>query len=120
LVAIDLGQGDGQPDTVTVNGTAGDDLIRVVNTGASVVVNGLPAQVTISGAEPGNDTLVINGGAGNDTIDASAVVAGSMALTIDGGAGNDTIIGSQGDDLLHGGGRKDPGIRRPGQSLPPP
>jgi Ca2+-binding RTX toxin-like protein len=101
-VAIDLGQGDGQPDTVTINGTAGDDRIRVVNTGASVVVNGLPAQVTISGAEPGNDTLVIDGGAGNDTIDASAVVAGSMALTLNGGAGNDTIIGSAGNDALNG------------------
>jgi Ca2+-binding RTX toxin-like protein len=55
-VAIDLGQGDGQPDTVTVNGTAGDDLIRVANNDASVVVNGLPAQITISGAEPGNDS----------------------------------------------------------------
>jgi hypothetical protein len=45
-------QGDGQPDTVIVNGTAGNDSISVVSSGASVVVNGLPAQVTIDGAEP--------------------------------------------------------------------
>jgi Ca2+-binding RTX toxin-like protein len=102
-VAIDLGRGDGQPDTVTVNGTAGDDQIRVVSSGASVVVNGLPAQVTISDAEPGNDTLVINGGAGNDTIDASALQAGQINLTIDGGDGNDIIVGSQGNDTLLGG-----------------
>src|SRR5262249_20573398 len=101
-VAIDLGRGDAQPDTVTVNGTAGDDQIHVVSSGASVVVNGLPAQVTISDAQPRHDTLVINGGAGNDTIDASAVIAGAMALTINGGAGNDTIIGSAGNDVLNG------------------
>jgi Ca2+-binding RTX toxin-like protein len=101
-VRIDLGQGDGQPDSVTINGTAGDDRIRVVNTGASVVVNGLSAQVTISGAEPGNDTLAVSGGAGNDTIDASAVVAGAMALTLNGGTGNDTIIGSAGNDTIIG------------------
>ena len=76
-VAIDLAatpgssQGDGQPDTVTVNGTAGGDYVSVVSSGASVVVNGLPAQVKIGGAEGGNDTLVINGLGGNDTINAS-------------------------------------------------
>jgi Ca2+-binding RTX toxin-like protein len=99
-VAIDLGRGDGQPDTVTINGTAGDDQIRVVSSGASVVVNGLPAQVTISDAAPGNDTFAMNGGAGNDNIDASALQAGLINLTIDGGAGNDTIIGSQSNDTI--------------------
>src|SRR5262249_6412394 len=50
-VAVDLsapagsGQGDGQPDAVIVNGTAGDDHITVASSGASVVVNGLPAKV---------------------------------------------------------------------------
>jgi Ca2+-binding RTX toxin-like protein len=108
-VAIDLsqppgsGQGDGAADTVNVNGTAGDDTIKVASSGASVVVNGLPAQVTISGAEPGTDSLVINGGVGNDTIDASRVRAGQVNLTLNGGAGNDTIIGSAGNDLVNGG-----------------
>jgi Ca2+-binding RTX toxin-like protein len=108
-VAVDLsspigsGQGDGAPDTVNVNGTAGDDTIRVASSGSSVVVNGLPAQVTISGAEPGTDTLVINGGAGNDTIDASRLAAGRVNLTLNGGAGNDTIIGSAGNDVVSGG-----------------
>jgi Ca2+-binding RTX toxin-like protein len=108
-VAIDLsaqagsGQGDGAADTVNVNGTAGDDTIKVASKGSSVVVNGLPAQVTISGAEPGNDTLVINGQAGNDTIDASRVRAGQANLTLNGGAGDDTIIGSAGNDLVNGG-----------------
>src|SRR5262249_24290722 len=69
-VAIDLagtagsGQGDGAADSVTVNGTAGDDHITVVSSGASVVVNGLAAEVTIAGAEGANDSLTINGLAG--------------------------------------------------------
>jgi Ca2+-binding RTX toxin-like protein len=100
-VAIDLAsppgssQGDGQPDTVTVNGTAEDDHISVVSSGSSVVVTGLPAQVTIDGAEAANDSLVIKGLGGNDTIDASAINAGQINLVIDGGAGNDTILGSR-------------------------
>jgi len=108
-VALDLsaptgsGQGDGQPDTVIVNGTAGDDQIKVVSSGASVVVNGLAAQVTIAGAEGGKDSLVINGLAGNDTINASALNAGQISLTINGGAGNDMITGSRGNDVVIGG-----------------
>jgi Ca2+-binding RTX toxin-like protein len=105
-VAVDLstpagsGQGDGQPDKVIVNGTAGADHITVASSGASVVVNGLPAKVTIAGAEAANDTLVVSGGAGNDTINASALNPGQINLTINGGAGNDTITGSAGNDTF--------------------
>jgi Ca2+-binding RTX toxin-like protein len=108
-VAIDLsatpgsGQGDGAPDTVIVNGTAGNDHITVASNRDSVVVNGLAAQVTIAGAERVNDSLVINGGTGDDVIDASRLAAGHLQLTLNGGAGNDTIIGSQGDDTVIGG-----------------
>jgi Ca2+-binding RTX toxin-like protein len=103
-VDIDLsatgGGGDGQPDTVTVNGTAGKDHITVTSSGASIVVNGLPAQVAITGAEPGNDSLIINGGAGNDTIDASGLPAGTMSMTLAGGAGNDTLVGGGENDTF--------------------
>jgi Ca2+-binding RTX toxin-like protein len=97
------GQGDGQPDSVTVNGTAGDDRISVASSGSSVVVNGLSEQVTINGAEAANDSLVINGGAGDDTINASGLHAGQVNLTLNGGDGNDTIVGSAGNDLVNGG-----------------
>jgi Ca2+-binding RTX toxin-like protein len=109
-VAIDLagtpgsGVGDGQPDTVTVNGTSGSDRISLTNSDvARVFVNGLAEEVTIDGAEAANDTLVVNGLGGNDTIEALLLNANWIKLTIDGGAGNDTIIGSQGADLLLGG-----------------
>jgi Ca2+-binding RTX toxin-like protein len=95
--------GDGQPDTVIVNGTAGSDKISVASSGSSILVNGPAAQVTIAGAEAGNDSLVINGLAGDDTIDASRLHAGQVNLTLNGGDGNDTIIGSAGDDLVIGG-----------------
>jgi Ca2+-binding RTX toxin-like protein len=106
-VAIDLtgsnGVGDGAPDTVTVNATSGNDHITVASSGASVVVGGLSAQVTIDGAEAANDTLVIHGLGGNDSINAPALSAGLINLTIDGGDGNDTIIGSHGNDTVIGG-----------------
>src|SRR5258708_24638071 len=108
-VAVDLAGtlggtvGDGAADTVTVNGTNGDDHISVVSSGSSIVVNGLAAQVTINSAEAANDTLVINGLAGNDIIDASGLHAGQVNLTLNGGDGNDTITGSAGNDLVIGG-----------------
>jgi Ca2+-binding RTX toxin-like protein len=108
-VAIDLagtpgsGVGDGAADSVTVNGTGGSDNIQVSGTGGSVTVAGLPATVTLAGAEGANDHLIVDGGNGNDVISAAGLAAGSVRLTIDGGAGNDTIAGSQGDDTLIGG-----------------
>src|SRR5262249_30561455 len=109
-VAIDLsgapigsGTGDGAADTVITNGTANDDHISVVTSGNSIVVKGLAAQVTVSGAESLNDSLVVNGGAGNDTIDAPKLPAGQVKLMLNGGDGDDRIIGSAGDDVVNGG-----------------
>jgi Ca2+-binding RTX toxin-like protein len=108
-VAIDLsatpgtGQGDGVADTVNVNGTAGDDRVSVVSSGSSVVVNGLAAQVTVGGVDAALDSLVVKGGAGNDTINASGLHAGQVNLTLNGGDGNDTITGSAGNDVVIGG-----------------
>jgi Ca2+-binding RTX toxin-like protein len=107
-VAIDLGAtpgspgGDGAADNVTVNATGADDTISVVNSGGSLMVKGLAAQLTIANAEC-TDTLTLNGGAGNDSIDASAIAAGKVKLAINGGDGNDSIRGSAGDDVVSGG-----------------
>ena len=59
--------------------------------------------MTIDHADAANDSLVVNGLDGNDTIDASALTPGQINLVIDGGAGNDTIIGSAGNDRPIGG-----------------
>ena len=109
-VAIDLegalgsGVGDGQVDRVTVNGTAGDDAINLlsINGGAGVLITGSPAPIAIFHADAG-DQLIINGGTGNDTINASGLIANSIGLTLNGGAGNDVLTGSQGDDVVVGG-----------------
>jgi Ca2+-binding RTX toxin-like protein len=108
-VAIDLSgtpgtnTGDGQADSVTVNGTAGRDNVQVTGTGGNVSVSGLASTVTIAGSEGANDRLTINTLDGNDVINASGLAAGTTQLTIDGGAGNDTITGSDGADVLIGG-----------------
>src|SRR5207247_4916044 len=92
---------------VTATCAAGDCLksrlvlIRAPFNGG-IGISGTPAGIVIT-HQDATDQLTVNGGAGNDTIDASAVVAGSMALVINGGIGNDTIIGSQGNDFVIGG-----------------
>ena len=103
-VAIDLGAaggvGDDAADTVTVNGTGGNDHIKLVG-GDQVTVNGLQAQVMIDHVET-LDKLVVQGGAGDDIIDASGTPAGGMQFIMNGGDGNDVLHGGQGDDLLTG------------------
>ncbi|HEY6992736.1 MAG TPA: calcium-binding protein, partial [Xanthobacteraceae bacterium] len=119
-VAIDLafvGAGDGQPDAVTVDGTAGNDHISIASSGASIVVGGLSAQVAIGGAEAANDSLVIHGLGGNDTIDASALNASQISLTIDAGDGSDTIFGSHGGDTVIGGTGNDVALLGDGDDL---
>jgi Ca2+-binding RTX toxin-like protein len=97
------GAGDGQADTVLVDGTEGDDVINVFGAGSSTSVVGLPATVNITGSEGANDALVVRGLNGDDGIDASTLPAGVINLTEDGGAGNDRLLGSQGADMLLGG-----------------
>ena len=106
--------------TLYVPGTADNDAIevRAVNeagTKVEVAVNGvvaatgLPGTVMVFGRE-GDDTvsvvgpvkrrLVLMGGAGNDTLNATTA-AGPVVLV--GGAGDDTVTGGSGRDVLVGG-----------------
>jgi Ca2+-binding RTX toxin-like protein len=94
--------GDGQADTVVANGTGGDDVIQVAPNGGAISINGLPALVTITGANA-TDQLTVNGGAGADRIDASSLAAGKVNLILNGGSGNDLLIGSNGGDFITGG-----------------
>ena len=99
--------GDGQADTVVVNGTNGSDTIDVAGAGTSVSVVGLAAQVSIANAEGANDALAVNALGGNDSVTATTLPAGVIKLTIDGGAGDDQVLGSQGADTILGGGDAD-------------
>jgi Ca2+-binding RTX toxin-like protein len=113
-VALDLGAGDADEDTVTVRATQGNDVTTVTGDATRVSVAGLAARINIAGAESDNDRLVIEGLAGDDVIDASAVAAGSIALTLDGGDGNDRLLGGAGNDTLLGGAGNDILIGGPG------
>jgi Ca2+-binding RTX toxin-like protein len=93
--------GDGQADSVTVDGTNDDDTINVSGDGSGVAVSGLAARVAIQHEEP-NDKLDVNGLGGNDAISAAALTAQAVTLTLDGGAGDDTIAGGQGIETLRG------------------
>ncbi len=97
------GTGDGQADTVILNGTNSADNIQVAGAGTGYTVSGLHGLVTVSGSEGTSDQLVVNALGGDDTINASALPAGVVQLTVDAGAGNDQIVGSQGADVLIGG-----------------
>ena len=105
-VQVDLGSstggGDGAVDTVAVNGAGSNEIITVFSSAGIIGVNGCSAPIAVFNAESG-DQLVVNGGAGNDTIDASSLPLGTITLTLDGGAGDDMLFGAQGSETLLGG-----------------
>jgi Ca2+-binding RTX toxin-like protein len=111
------GQGDGQADTIIVNGTSGDDVVSVAGNSSGVAVLGLAAQVNITGSEAANDRLIVKALAGDDVVEASGLSAGAIQLTEDGGSGDDVLIGSDGNDTLLGGDGDDVLIGGPGQDI---
>jgi Ca2+-binding RTX toxin-like protein len=59
--------------------------------------------VSITGAEPANDTLTIDALDGDDVVEATALAANAIMFTADGGSGDDVLIGGPGLDSLDGG-----------------
>ena len=77
--------GDGQADRVTVAGTDGDDALSVAGTvvvGGTATLTGLSAKVNVSHAEGANDTLAIDTGEGEDTVDSSGLAPGTIKLEV--------------------------------------
>jgi Ca2+-binding RTX toxin-like protein len=102
-LAVVGGGDDLAADNVIVNGTNEDDVIAVTGSGTNAAVLGLAARVDVAGARAANDRLTVRALAGDDVIDASAVLAGAILLTLDGGAGDDVLLGGAGPDTLLGG-----------------
>jgi Ca2+-binding RTX toxin-like protein len=97
------GGGDGQADTVTVNGTQGNDVFGASGDAGGVNVSGLHTAVNIFFQEQANDRLTLNALGGDDTVDATLLEADGIQLTMNGGLGVDGLLGSEGDDLFNGG-----------------
>src|SRR5262249_32596344 len=101
--ALGANGGDGQADSVIVNGTDGPDNITL-GIGPSVgSVVGLAAQVSVTNSDGTLDSLTVRALGGDDLVNASSMTAGLFKLTEDGGTGKDTLVGSRGDDTLMGG-----------------
>jgi Ca2+-binding RTX toxin-like protein len=96
--------GGADPDTTTYNGTSAADTIGIANNGTAVATftpgGGLQNTTNV-------ENLVVNGQAGDDTIQGQNGIASLTHLTIDGGDGNDTLGGGDGDDTLSGGAGND-------------
>src|SRR5262249_1907546 len=101
--------GDGAADSVIVNGRNAADFIPIRGNNEAIFVDrgtnvGVPAglsySLTSTAAAGAIATLTVNRRGGNDTVDASNLVAGNIKLTVDGGAGNDTLTGSPGGDTF--------------------
>jgi Ca2+-binding RTX toxin-like protein len=89
-VDVDLavlgGGGDGQADTVVVNGRSRADAVDVGLAGSQVLVAGLPAETRIAGSEPLLDTLVIQTLGGDDDVAVAPDVSTVIWPVVDLGA----------------------------------
>jgi len=105
-----------------IRGTERNDDIVIYEEGNGVLVirvNGHTSRVQLSSGQTievvglgGNDRIhlanlnrsaTVDGGRGNDLIDASGVRSRSAGVILRGGAGNDLLIGGAGDDSIYGG-----------------
>lgn len=111
------GVGDGAADTVTVAGTNADDVIVLSGDASGTSVIGLAARVNITGTEAANDRVVVSALAGDDVVEASALLVGAIGLVADGGADDDILIGGQGPDTLLGGSGDDVLLGGPGADV---
>jgi Ca2+-binding RTX toxin-like protein len=101
-VAVDLGGSDLRVDTVSVAGSSGPDKVKVAANGAGHVVTGLTATVAIDTTDPGQK-IVVDGGEGDDEINASGMTKDETQPFLLGGPGKDVILGSPGQDVITGG-----------------
>lgn len=102
------------PDTIFVQGTAGDDVIVVFGDSTGTTVLGLSVAVDITGAAPSDDRVTINALAGDDVVDGSGLEVGAIQLTANGGADHDVLMGGDGHDVLVGGSGDDVLLGGPG------
>ncbi len=98
----------GGAEAITVNGRTTDDNLQVTSLAGNVAIEGLTYDVNISGPDTA-DTLEVNSGEGDDSINVADGVELLITSTVVGGVGNDslsgafnTAFGRDGDDLIVG------------------
>lgn len=102
--------GDGQIDTVTIDGRTAADVFNITGGSGSLAIDGPVVDVNVNQAETGSDQIAINADNGNDILNVAAGLSGIRFL-LDGGGGSDTITsggdgaynGGSGDDLVFAG-----------------
>jgi len=80
------GVGDGQADTVTVNGSERRDHIDVTAYGSQVQARGLRTTVNVAGSEL-TDLLQVNALGGDDDVDVDPAVLARIGVAVDLGSG---------------------------------
>jgi Ca2+-binding RTX toxin-like protein len=105
---------DGAPDDVFALGSEGDDTVLVTGRAGAATVAGLPAGLSITGAQLPDDRLSLRMLAGDDQAGAPDLEADGIAYRAHGGDGEDLLIGSAGADILRGDAGDDTLIGGPG------
>ena len=85
-------------DTLTIEGTSGNDAISVTRSGSLVFARRNAAVRSFDASRVRR--LFVVGNAGNDTI---TIGSGVVGADLYGGSGNDRLVGGAGDDVLEGG-----------------
>ena len=97
------GTGDGQADTVIVNGTNGADNVQVVDAAPASPYPACPPPWRSAARRVPTTNWSSTLSAETTHSTPSNLPAGVVRLTVDAGAGNDQIVGGQGADVLIGG-----------------
>ncbi len=102
-------------DTVTINGTNGNDLLQLSLVDGDLLVSGLEYEVRIENFDL-TDVIKIVGLGGDDIVNASGL-AGGPSLVFDGGFGDDVLLGSERADTMFGGAGNDVALGNGGDDV---
>lgn len=98
----DLFEGGSGIDTAEINGGNGAEHFTISANGARVRIDRVdPAPFHVDAGTM--ETIVINANGGNDHVSVAGNMAALASIIVDGGAGNDTILGGNGNDTILGG-----------------
>jgi T1SS-143 domain-containing protein len=104
-LGIDITAGANNAQTATAANSAvttinvEEIVLNLGNGGDTVLING-----DLQGTGVATNTVTINGGTGNDTVNAGGITGTPVDVVFNGGGGNDTFISGHGNDTFTGSG----------------